>query len=263
MASTSNSPTLFPGHVLIAGTQGEMVRAIQQRLNQLGCGPVLEDGVFGAETADAVELFQARSLDKFGSPLQVDGVVGPMTWGALFGAATVPTIQVAETPLLKRVLEIAASQVGVLEEPTGSNRGPQIDEYLRCVGIDPACGCNPWCAAFVYWCFHEAAAELGVANPAVQTGGVLDMWTRAGSSGVKRISSVEALAQPSLVRPGCVFVLSTGSGNGHTGLVEWTDGDRLATIEGNTNEKGGREGIGVFRRTGRMMSNINRGFILY
>jgi hypothetical protein len=45
--------------------------------------------------------------------------------------------------------------------------------------------------------------------------------------------------------------------------VEWADGDRLTTIEGNTNEKGGREGIGVFRRTGRMVANINRGFILY
>ncbi len=240
-----------------------MVRAIQQRLNQLACGPVLEDGVFGAETADAVELFQARSLDKFGSPLQVDGVVGPMTWGALFGAATVPSVNTAATPLLKRVLEVAASQVGVMEEPTGSNRGPQVDEYLRCVGLDPASASHPWCAAFVYWCFDKAAAELKVANPAVKTGGVLDMWTRAGSWGVKRISAMEALAQPSLVQPGCVFVLSTGSGNGHAGLVEWVDGDRLATIEGNTNEKGRREGIGVFRRTGRMVANINRGFILY
>jgi len=263
MASAANSPMIFPGYVLTAGAQGPLVRAIQQRLNQLGCGPVMEDGVFGAETADAVELFQARSLDKFSSPLQVDGVVGPMTWGALFGAASVPPVTRAATPLLQRVLKVAGSQVGVLEEPTGSNRGPQVDEYLRCAGLEPASGCHAWCAAFVYWCFHRAAADLGVANPAVRTAQVLDMWTRAGAAGVKRISAVEALAQPSLVQPGCVFVLSTGSGNGHTGLVEWADGDRLTTIEGNTNEKGGREGIGVFRRTGRMVANINRGFILY
>jgi len=263
MASAGNSPTTFPGQVLTAGAQGPLVRAVQRRLNQLGCGPVLEDGVFGAETADAVELFQARSLDKFGSPLQVDGVVGPMTWGALFGAASVPPATVAATPLLKRVLEVAASQVGVLEEPAGSNRGPQVDEYLRAVGIEPGSGSHAWCAAFVYWCFHQAAEKLGVANPAVRSAGVLEMWTKAGAAGVKRVSAVEALAQPSLVQPGCVFVLSTGSGNGHTGLVEWADGDRLATIEGNTNVAGGREGIGVFRRTGRMVANINRGFILY
>jgi hypothetical protein len=35
------------------------------------------------------------------------------------------------------------------------------------------------------------------------------------------------------------------------------------TIEGNTNDGGSREGIGVFKRDTRLISGINRGFIDY
>ena len=37
----------------------------------------------------------------------------------------------------------------------------------------------------------------------------------------------------------------------------------LNTLEGNTNEGGSREGVGVFRRNGRKIVTINRGFIDY
>lgn len=46
------------------------------------------------------------------------------------------------------------------------------------------------------------------------------------------------------------------------GLVPLT-GNKLETIEGNTNDGGSRDGIGVFRRTGRTIASINRGFINY
>ena len=60
-----------------------------------------------------------------------------------------------------------------------------------------------------------------------------------------------------------IFVLDTGGGAGHTGLVESIEGGRLITLEGNTNDGGSREGVGVFRRNGRKIVNINRGFIDY
>ena len=37
----------------------------------------------------------------------------------------------------------------------------------------------------------------------------------------------------------------------------------MQTIEGNTNEAGGREGIGVFRRSGRRIRDVNVGFLDY
>jgi hypothetical protein len=60
-----------------------------------------------------------------------------------------------------------------------------------------------------------------------------------------------------------VFVQDFGGGKGHTGLVESVQGGRIVTLEGNTNDEGSREGIGVFRRTGRKILTINKGFIDY
>ena len=42
--------------------------------------------------------------------------------------------------------------------------------------------------------------------------------------------------------------ISTGAGTGHTRPVERVTGGKLVTIERNTNDGGGREGVHVFRR---------------
>ena len=60
-----------------------------------------------------------------------------------------------------------------------------------------------------------------------------------------------------------VFVLSTGGGHGHVGFIESVQGVVLTTIEGNTNDGGSREGVGVFRRNGRRINGINQGFVDY
>lgn len=252
----------FPGTVLTAGQSGSAVLAMQKRLNAVRCGPIVEDGRFGPETLEAVELFQARSVDEVGRPLLVDGKVGHHTWAALFA---VPITEVITAPslLLTRALAAAQSQLGVMESPLGSNRGPQVNEYLRSVGLDPGSGSYAWCAAFVYWCFNQAALAMTVENPVICTAGVMDHWNRAGAAGVHRLSTAECCNTPDLVKPGMIFILSTGGGNGHTGLVEKVRGLYLTTIEGNTNENGSRQGIGVFRHTARKIPDINRGFIDY
>jgi hypothetical protein len=65
------------------------------------------------------------------------------------------------------------------------------------------------------------------------------------------------------VAPGQIFVLDYGRGVGHMGLIAAIRGGKLVTIEGNTNDGGSREGIGVFERTGRTIGSINKGFIEY
>jgi hypothetical protein len=139
-ATLLTSQPSYPGFSLkVGGTKDRAaIGAVQQRLNQVGCGPVPENGNFDSETKAAVQLFQARSVDGQGRSLKIDGVVGPLTWAALFGPATLPgPIDVPISPLLKTTLNVAMSQVGVMEEPPGSNRGPQVDQYLKAVGLDP------------------------------------------------------------------------------------------------------------------------------
>ncbi|TAD81184.1 MAG: CHAP domain-containing protein, partial [Bacteroidetes bacterium] len=46
------------------------------------------------------------------------------------------------------------------------------------------------------------------------------------------------------------------------GLVKSVNGGFITVIEGNTNDNGSREGIGVFERT-RKVASINKGFIEY
>ena len=255
----------FPGRVVNVGDADAAVLAVQRRLNRVGCGPIDEDGVFGPQTVAAVKLFQARFPDVDGQPLKVDGVVGAITWAALFGGASAGGATRTSAPLPAEALKVAISQIGVMEEPPGSNRGPEVDRYLKAAGLDPTKGSFPWCAAFVFWCFNEAAKTLERKNPVIGTAGVLDHWNRAGTAGVERITAAKAHMHEALVEPGHIFIIDTGDpgGAGHTGLVEQVVAGKLVTVEGNTNDGGSREGVGVFRRTGRRIRDVNVGFIDY
>jgi len=139
--------------------------------------------------------------------------------------------------LAELVLEIAVSQVGVKEQPLGSNDGPQVRQYLQRAGGNVG---DPWCMAFAYWCTDEAAKQLGVPNPLIKTPGVMDQWNRT-----------KARKQPprrQLIKPGDIFIMSFDHGKGHTGIVEKVVDGLLYTVEGNTNDDGSREGYEVARR---------------
>ena len=253
----------YPGRIIKLGENDKaVVRPLQLRLNELGCGDLTGTGFFGNNTKEAVKVFQARFTDNDGRPLEIDGEVGAITWAALFGAETVSTQEIAPTKLMAKALKIAVSQIGVREKPLGSNRGKEVEEYLKSVGLG---GGNPWCMAFLYFCFEQAAKQAKVKNPLVKTGHVLTHWIEAGRHNTPRITNLQAINNPALIQPGMIFIIDTGSpgGAGHTGIVEKVIGGKLITIEGNTNDGGVREGIGVFRREARKIASINKGFIDY
>lgn len=153
--------------------------------------------------------------------------------------------------LKTKVLSFAAAAVGVREQPLGSNRGPEVDVYVKNVGLDPE-GHYPWCAAFVYSCF----LELGAANPCPRTGAAWGMWLKTAEG----LHLPRAKAMLSLIKPCMVFVMDFGHGTGHVGLVKAVEVGKIVTIEGNTNDGGSREGIGVFERR-RTLASVNVGFI--
>lgn len=69
--------------ILRRGSRGQDVRDLQQRLNARGANPSIEvDGAFGRGTEAAVRQFQQQAH------LDVDGIAGPQTWGALLAAPT-------------------------------------------------------------------------------------------------------------------------------------------------------------------------------
>lgn len=164
-------------------------------------------------------------------------------------------------------LQIAVSQIGQMEVPKGSNRGPMVDQYQLSIGLDPS-GHNPWCMAFMYWCFGEAARRLGVQNPAIRSASCLDVWHRASLlSAPKQLTSTQAKTDWGRVKPGMIFILETNPNThaGHTGIVKSVSPltGILNTVEGNSNEDGSREGVGVFLLKRRRINSINIGFIDY
>lgn len=136
--------------------------------------------------------------------------------------------------LAAKTLRVATSQIGVQELPKGSNAGKVVESYLNSVGITKG---YSWCMAFVYWCVNQAAKEKPEMNPLIKTGGVLKQWN---SRPALRVSEPQ---------PGDIFIMDYGKGLGHTGIVEKVSGNKLYTIEGNTNDDGSREGYKVCRRT--------------
>lgn len=119
------------------------------------------------------------------------------------------------------VAVIAAAEIGITEEPLGSNRGPPFDRYALRGDV-----VGPWCARFVRWCYERAERPLP-GNP-YDLGNVAAMRARLDAHG--------ALVKDP--RPGDIgFVWGrgksdAGSGN-HCFIVERVEGRNVHTIEGN------------------------------
>jgi hypothetical protein len=131
--------------------------------------------------------------------------------------------------LSEQAMFVALSQLGVTEHPLGSNAGPEVEAYLKSVGLGKG---YSWCAAFVYWCFNEASIKLQRPNPVPRTGGVLKMYHQASPA-------TRVLIGPKI---NDVFVMDYGKGLGHTGFVTGTTKTHIYTCEGNSDAAGSRTG---------------------
>ncbi len=81
LVTTVDDSPPFPGTWLSLEIRGQFeaeVSLVQDRLNELGYGPIPVDGDFGPVTDSVVRQYQADS------GLVVDGKVGPQTWDSLF-----------------------------------------------------------------------------------------------------------------------------------------------------------------------------------
>jgi hypothetical protein len=157
--------------------------------------------------------------------------------------------------LTDAALKVAQSQVGQMEDPLGSNWGEPVESYLASVGItEPA----SWCAAFVYWCFEQVCeAECHIPNPLTKTGAVVHAWNVAYPQ--HKSTNIPGFTP----QPGDIFIMEFTPTAGHTGIVETVNADgSLGTIEGNTDDTGSPQGIGVYRRTRHFVPPIV-GFLRY
>lgn len=262
----------FPGRIIKVGERnGAIVKTLKSTLNKaLGLSSEqmlsVDNPNFGPKMVQVVMMFQARNVDSQGAPLKTDGEIGSVAWEILFGPDSVPAASIAGDELLGEALKFAqaeeAAKVSEVRPP--ANRGPRVDAYQTRTGLKLKAGADgfAWCACFLYWSFDEAAKKLSRRNPVIKTAGCQDHWNRARVAGITQISSTRATNRPELVMPGMIFIMAFGQGTGHTGIVESTHGGFITTIEGNSNNQGSRDGVGVFRLK-RKINSINKGFIDY
>lgn len=258
----------YPGHFVRVGEpDAAIVAAVQSELRNQGYGP-FPQAAFDEPMRSVVRLFQSQHVDREGRPLDTDGVIGPLTWAAIFGVETSPKKVITSTSaVLMQTVNTARAELGVMEQPPGSNRGPRVDQYLQSVGIGPNDGTADqrfWCMAFAYFCANEAAKRLGVPNRLAKTAGVLDQWNRClNRPDVRCIAQDQAKADPQRVRPGQLLIIDHGHGLGHTGIVVAIDGPHLSVVEGNASGRpNDRNGVGVFQTEFHsILDQSVRGFI--
>jgi hypothetical protein len=167
-------------------------------------------------------------------------------FSSALGAAT-STTGILTTPALtgstagQRALQAAQAEVGVSEQPPGSNDAPRIAQYRQATA---GSGVGPWCAYFVSWAAQQAGAPLGEAGQGF--GSVAALWDWGQRTG-RTIPAGAGIAP----NPGDLIVWD----GTHVGIVESVDADgTIHTIEGNSSNA-------VTRRTHDASGDGATGFV--
>jgi CHAP domain len=118
-----------------------------------------------------------------------------------------------------QMVALAQAELGVTEQPPGSNDSPRIAEYRTATA---GSGVGPWCNYFVSWIAKQAGAPLGEQGQGF--GAVAATWDWAQRTG-------RAIPAGSTPQPGDLIVWD----GRHIGMVESVLPDgRIQTIEGNS-----------------------------
>jgi len=150
---------------------------------------------------------------------------------------------------LRKVIEIARGELGYTEAPANSNRTKYWEAY------DPKMQGQPWCVAFLWWCFDKAGERMAFfGGGKTASCGTLLRWYREQGLTVP-VENVQA---------GDIVLLNFHGTKDteHCGLVElvlpggWAVGIR--TIEGNTTpgEEGSQDNGGCVALKTRYPSQI-------
>jgi hypothetical protein len=136
-------------------------------------------------------------------------------------------------------MKFAFNKTGVVENPSGSNSGTDVEIFLRSVGLKKG---NPWCVAFCQWAYLSAAKSNGVKLNLPKTGHSLSL-----------LKEVSRYSECSYDMPGYgdwVIFKRGETGKGHCGLLVSFCKDSIVTIEGNTSSAyGNNEGVFIKRRS--------------
>ena len=158
--------------------------------------------------------------------------------------------------LAQKIVEIARKEIGV-EEINGTNCGPRVNQYKAATWL-PADKSWAWCAAFVCWLVREAMKQTGIKETAgfkrPRTAGAWDFenWSLEQDATTQTRKPHRGDIQAGDI---VIFTFS------HIGIATSAPdkSGNITTIEGNTDNRGSREGGAVLaklRHISRIRSRI-------
>lgn len=220
------------------GSQGAAVTELQNILRELDYNiPVT--GIFDTTTYKAVRNFQSSHLDKHNVPLEIDGEVGEITWWALQHPRSIvqggaidygimPPVEMGESVMGRSALQFAIDELNAgAGEEGGNNKGPWVRKYLQPSGLPEG---NSWCAAFISWCFLQAAGGDKRNMPFKYTAGARNIYNQL------KQKALTYDANTIMPMPGDIVTwwrVSMSSGFGHIAIVHHYKDGFLYTLEGN------------------------------
>lgn len=150
--------------------------------------------------------------------------------------------------LAEHLVRIALAEEGVAEI-RNTNCGPRVNQYKAATTLPPD-EPWPWCAAYICFCVREAIKAAGYKEtatfrrPTTASAFNLINWSLAQDNTTQTLRPVR---NPSQLMAGDIVIFKFS----HCGIVTRNpraDG-KIATIEGNTDSGGSREGGRVWRKT--------------
>lgn len=129
----------------------------------------------------------------------------------------------------QRIADIATRELGVSEQPPGSNDGPRIAEYRTATR---GSGVGPWCAYFTSWVARQAGVPVGPTGGGIGWVPTMKSWAEQTGRWVPSGSGAPQVGD---------LVVFERNGDGvpdHIGVVTAVRPDGgITTVEGNSSDR--------------------------
>src|SRR4051812_22462032 len=181
---------------------------LQSLLNPVAAAPVAPVSA----TASPAASTATPTTTSFASQLQSAGTTTPVA----------PAAQ-APSSAGQAILNAVRPEVGVAEQPPGSNDSPRIAQFRQATA---GSGVGPWCAYFTSWAARQAGVPLGDHGQGFGRVDDVYAWAQQAGKAIPNGSGVKP-------QPGDLIVWDE-----HIGVVDHVDGDgTIHTVEGNSSDR--------------------------
>jgi hypothetical protein len=183
--------------------------------------------------ARVAELQQMLAPAAASAPVAAPSTATTSFSDQLLNAATGATLSAGPTAAVtgrpagsvgQAIVNAALPEVGVAEQPPGSNDSPRIAQFRQATA---GSGVGPWCAYFASWAARQAGVPLGDQGQGFGSVSAVYAWAQKTGKAIPNGAGVHPQAGDLIVW-----------GGEHIGIVQSVDPNgTIHTIEGNSSDK--------------------------